>query len=144
MARKVFFSFHYDRDAWRVSNVRNSHVINGYAKTPFYDKAEWESIKKKGKPAVKAWIDDQMKGTSVTVVLLGLETSKRRWVKYEIEQSIALGKGLIGIDISKIENEVGETDGTGANPLPSGQPYYYWNRDNGRKNLGTWIEDAAP
>ena len=29
MARKVFFSFHYERDAWRVAQVRNSNVITG-------------------------------------------------------------------------------------------------------------------
>ena len=30
------------------------------------------------------------------------------------------------------------------NPLPTGYAYYRWNRDNGRENLGKWIEDAAP
>ena len=27
MTRKVFFSFHYERDAWRAANVRNSDMI---------------------------------------------------------------------------------------------------------------------
>ncbi|MGF9996732.1 TIR domain-containing protein [Bacillus safensis] len=33
MARKVFFSFHYERDAWRAGQVRNSNItqaIKGY------------------------------------------------------------------------------------------------------------------
>jgi hypothetical protein len=144
LARKVFFSFHFDRDSWRVAQVRNSNVVSGYDKNPFYDKADWEAVKKKGEAAVKKWIDDQLKGTSVTVVLIGQETSTRPWVKYEIEQSVALGKGLIGIDISKISDSSGQTDETGANPLPAGYPYYRWNNDNGRENLGAWIEDAAP
>jgi hypothetical protein len=46
MARKVFFSFHYSRDVWRVAKVRNSNVISNYEKNPFYDKAEWEQIKR--------------------------------------------------------------------------------------------------
>lgn len=29
MARKVFFSFHYQPDNWRVSQVRNIGVIEG-------------------------------------------------------------------------------------------------------------------
>ncbi|HYQ77689.1 MAG TPA: TIR domain-containing protein [Solirubrobacterales bacterium] len=144
MARRVFFSFHYDRDNWRVAKVRNSQVVQGYDKNPFYDKAEWEKIKKQGKAAIKTWIDGQLKGTSVTVVLIGNETASRPWVQYEIEKSIEDGKGLIGIDISKIKDREGETDETGANPLPNGYPYYRWNKDNGYENLGKWIEDAAP
>lgn len=144
MARKVFFSFHYDRDSWRVAQVRNSNVVSSYAKNPFFDKADWESIKRQGDDAIKAWIDDQLKGTSVTVVLLGKETGNRKWVKYEIQQSVALGKGLIGIDISKIKDSQGQTDETGPNPLPKGTPYYGWNKAEGAKNLGAWIEAAAP
>lgn len=143
MARKVFFSFHYARDAWRVAQVRNSNVITNLEKSPFYDKAEWESIKRNGDQAVKNWIDNQLSGTSVTVVLIGAETASRKWVKYEISRSIELGKGLLGIDISKIKDRNGETDPTGANPLPAGYPVYLWNKNNGAENLGKWIEAAA-
>ena len=143
MARKVFFSFHYERDAWRVAQVRNSNVVSDYDKNPFYDKADWEAIKHRGDRAVRNWIDEQLRGTSVTVVLIGEETSTRRWVTYEIEQSVEREKGLLGIDISKIANSRGETDETGTNPLPAGYPIYRWNRDNGRENLGRWIEEAA-
>lgn len=143
MARKIFFSFHYARDVWRVGQVRNSNVITNLDKSPFYDKAEWESIKRKGDQAVKNWIDSQLSGTSVTVVLIGAETASRKWVKYEISKSIELGKGLLGIDISKIKDRNGETDPTGANPLPTGYPVYLWNKNNGAENLGKWIEAAA-
>jgi hypothetical protein len=122
VARKVFFSFHYARDAWRVAQVRNSNVITNLEKSPFYDKAEWESIKRNGDQAVKNWIDKQLAGTSVTVVLIGKETASRRWVKYEIQKSIELGKGLLGVHISGIKDQNGDTDTLGANPLPSGYP----------------------
>ncbi len=143
MARRVFFSFHYDRDAWRVGQVRNCNVVTGYEKNPFYDKANWEAIKRQGDEAVKNWIERQLSGTSVTVVLIGKETSTRRWVKHEIKRSIELGKGLIGIDISKIKDKNGNVDDTGTNPLPSGYRVYLWNKENGRENLGNWIESAA-
>ena len=143
MARKVFFSFHYDRDAWRVGKVRNSNVIGNFDKSPFYDKAKWETIKRQGDEAIKRWINEQLSGTSVTVVLIGKETASRRWVKYEIQRSIELGKGLLGIDISKIKDHNGQTDATGVNPLPIGYPKYKWNHDNGGENLGRWIELAA-
>lgn len=144
MARKVFFSFHYERDVWRVSQVRNSHVITNLDKSPFYDKAEWESIKRNGDQAVRNWIDAQLNGTSVTVVLIGKETASRRWVKYEIQRSVELGKGLIGVHISGIKDRNGNTESSlGANPLPAGYPTYKWNNNNGAANLGQWIEDAA-
>ena len=143
MARKVFFSFHYSRDAWRVGQVRNCNVISDYDKPPFYDKADWEAIKRQGDQAIKNWIEKQLDGTSVTVVLIGKETSTRPWVRYEIKRSIDLGKGLIGIDISKIKDRDRNTDDTGINPLPTGYKKYLWNTDNGRENLGTWIERAA-
>jgi hypothetical protein len=142
--RKVFFSFHFERDSWRVGQVRNSNVIGAGFENPYFDRAGWESVKRQGDNAIKNWIDSQIKGTSVTAVLIGQETSTRRWVKYEIQRSIELGNGLIGIDISKIKDRLGNTDSTGANPLSSAYPHYQWNNDNGRENLGTWIERAAP
>jgi hypothetical protein len=142
MARKVFFSFHYALDSWRVAQVRNSVVVSRYEKS-FYDKAKWEAIKRQGDDNVRRWIDLQLVGTSVTVVLIGTKTASRRWVKYEIAKSVELGKGLIGIDISKITDNSGNTSVTGINPLPSGYPMYKWNNDNGRHNLGNWIEAAA-
>ncbi len=143
MSRKIFFSFHFARDNWRVSKVRNSGVIGGFDKSPFIDKAEWEKIKLRGDQAVKNWIDSQLLGTSVTVVLIGAETYKRKWVKYEIEKSIELKKGLIGINISGITDRYGETDTMGTNPLPAGYPLYKWNHNNGAINLAKWIEEAA-
>lgn len=143
MARKVFFSFHYARDAWRVGQVRNSNVITNLDKSPFYDRAQWETIKRQGDQAIKNWIDNQLRGTSVTVVLIGKETASRRWVKYEIQKSIELGKGLLGINISGIKDRDGSTDTMGQNPLPASYPLYKWNASNGAANLGTWIEQAA-
>lgn len=39
---------------------------------------------------------------AVTAVLVGANANKSRWVKYEIEQSIKRGNGVLGIDISKV------------------------------------------
>ncbi|MGJ7523366.1 TIR domain-containing protein [Variovorax sp. LT1P1] len=44
---------------------------------------------------MQTWIDNQLNGTSVTVVLVGANTHKSKWVKYEIDQSIARGNGLL-------------------------------------------------
>ena len=77
MARRVFFSFHYDNDINRSMTVRNSWVIQGKEAAGFIDKAEFEQIKRQGESAIHRWIDRQLEGTSVTVVLIGSETFNR-------------------------------------------------------------------
>ena len=48
MARKVFFSFHYRRDLWRVNIVRNSGAIEGVAAAGFHDEFSLGRGKEKG------------------------------------------------------------------------------------------------
>lgn len=141
MARKVFFSFKYE-DVSRAMVVRNSDVIRGDEKAGFIDKADFEKVKKQGDQAIKNWIDNQLKGTTVTAVLVGQKTCQSRWVKYEIEQSIKRGNGLIGIDISKINNLQGNTSER-CGKIPVGYKFYLWNNDKGYENLEKWIEAAA-
>ena len=141
MARKVFFSFKYD-DVHRAMNVRNSNVIGGVMKSGFIDKAEFEKVEREGDRAIQTWIDNQLNGTSVTVVLVGANTHKSKWVKYEIDQSIARGNGVLTIDISKIADMQGITTDC-CSLRVSGYKHYYWNNDNGRENLGAWVEAAA-
>jgi hypothetical protein len=141
MARKVFFSFKYE-DVSRAMVVRNSNVIKGDQIAGFIDKADFEAVKKQGDQAIKNWINNQLKGTTVTVVLVGAETNKSRWVKYEIEQSIKQGNGLLGINISGINNLQGKST-TCCEKMPKGYPFYKWVADNGYEMLGKWVETAA-
>lgn len=141
MARKVFFSFKYE-DVSRAMIVRNSWVTQGKESAGFIDKADFEAVKKKGDQAIKNWIDKQLEGTSVTVVLVGEKTCSSKWVKYEIEQSIKRGNGLLGIDISKIPDFQKNTSER-CGQIPNGYDFYLWNKDNGYKNMGGWIEKAA-
>lgn len=141
MARRVFFSFKYE-DVWRANVVRNSWVTQGREAAGFVDAAEFEKIKKQGDAAIQRWIDNQLINTSVTVVLVGGLTCSSRWVKYEIEASKARGNGLLGIDISKIEDRYGNTSER-CGHIPSGYPFYLWFKEDGYKNLGAWVEQAA-
>jgi len=109
MARRVFFSFHYDNDVWRANTVRNSWVTQGKEAAGFIDKAEFEKIRRTGDRAVKNWIDEQLIGTSVTVVLIGSETLDRPFVQYEIEASRRRGNAIIGVTIGGIKNQYQNT-----------------------------------
>jgi hypothetical protein len=161
MARRVFFSFHYEGDIWRASQVRNSWVTKPDRETAgFWDAAAWEKVKKKGDAAIKRWIDDQLTGTSVTVVLIGAETSNRDYIKYELEQSWEKGKGILGIYIHQMEDKDGKTDTKGnitfgpiftsPNDDKDDKKYFFdrfstydWVDDDGYNNLGDWVETAA-
>ena len=155
MAWRVFFCFHYERDIWRANVVRNSWVTQPDRDAAgFWDASLWEHAKRLGDDAVRHLINEGLKNTSVTVVLIGAQTAERRWVKYEITQSYKLGHGLLGIYIHKIEGRHGRTDTRGPTPFNRAYaidrrvvfisaPVYYWFRDAGYDNVGRWIESAA-
>jgi hypothetical protein len=138
----VYFSFHYEKDIWRASNVRNSARFDAVARTPWTDASLWEEAKRKGDAAIRALIDNGLKGTSVTVVLIGSATASRRWVKYEIDKSIGRGNGVVGVRIHKIRDEAGQSSSRGEIPKAlreGGGPVYDWDP----KSLGSAVELAA-
>lgn len=141
MARKTFFSFHYSRDLWRVNQIRNSHVIEGVSAAGFRDASLWEEAKKKGDAEIKKLIDAGLEGTSVTVVLIGAATAGRKYVAYEIAQSIKRGNGILGVRIHALKDQNGNIDLPGTIPtelVVYGAPIYTY--EYGK--LGDWVEAA--
>ncbi len=112
--RKVFYSFHYERDAWRAGQVRNMGVVEGNREA---SPNEWEEIKRAGEDAIKRWIREQMSGRSCVVVLIGRETASRKWVQYEIGYGWEQGKGVVGVYIHNLRDQDGNTDSKGPNPF---------------------------
>ncbi|MCG2462387.1 TIR domain-containing protein [Flavobacteriaceae bacterium F89] len=116
MARTVFFSFHYQRDIWRVNQIRSIPNITGNAAAGFKDASLWEESKKKSDDAIKKMIDNALVGTSVTVVFIGAKSAGRKFINYEIQKSLERGNGLVGIQIHHLKNHQGETDDVGVIP----------------------------
>jgi len=158
MARRVFFSFHYEEDINRSMVVRNSWVTQGKEVAGFIDKAEFEKVKKEGKEAICRWIDKQLVGTSVTVVLIGKETLNRPFVQYEIRKSVERGNAIIGVCIHNIKDMITQKTSVKGNPhtiigyYDGKIPAYFddicdglydYLEVNGYCNLGIWIEEAA-
>jgi len=114
MARRVFFSFHYRPDNWRVATIRNIGAIEG--NKPATDNG-WESITAAGEAAIKRWIAAQMTGRSCTVVLVGTNTAGRKWIDYEIVKAWNDGKGVVGIHIHGLKNSEGRVSTKGADPF---------------------------
>ena len=112
--RRTFFSFHYKPDNWRASQVRNMGVVEGNQAVSDND---WEAVTRGGAAAIKRWIDDQMSGKSCVIVLIGSQTSGRKWINYEIGKAWDDGKGLLGIYIHNLRDANGDQSQEGANPF---------------------------
>lgn len=158
MARRVFFSFHYDNDINRSMIVRNSWVTQGKEAAGFIDKAEFEKMKRKGEKEVYKWIDKQLEGTSVTVVLIGAETLSRPFVQYEICKSLQRGNAVIDVyinwirDMRTLKISAKGNVHTVIGYYEDGSPAYFDNvcdgiydyvTQDGYANMGSWIEIAA-
>jgi hypothetical protein len=118
--RRVFFSFHYQNDIWRVNQVRNSwryNHLNTRESEGFFDGSIWESSKRTGPESLKNLIREGIKNTSVTCVLVGTQTFERRWVRYEIARSVIKGNGLLAVKINLMGDSNGYTSQAGPNPL---------------------------
>jgi len=112
--RRVFFSFHYERDYWRVQQVINIGALEGNRPVSAQD---WEEVKRRGDEAIKRWINEQMEGRTCVIVLIGAETASRKWVLYEIRRGWERGMGVMGIYIHKLEDQEGKQDVKGPNPF---------------------------
>jgi hypothetical protein len=129
----------------------------------FIDRSVWEEAERKGAAVLKALIDTWLKGTSVTVVLVGSETYSRRWVKYEIVKSFVEGKGVLPIYINRIPSKYEGIKAKGINPLErlavdvsddcksltfyelvngKWRPFEYLAEDNNRTTNSFYFEDG--
>lgn len=135
MARKVFYSFHYDADNWRASQVRNMGALEG--NVPCSDN-DWESIKRGGDAAIERWIAGQLSGRSCAVVLVGADTADRKWVRYEIEQAWNSSKGVVGVRIHNLKDRHGNHAAAGDNPFER------FTLDGGKKKLSSLVKLYDP
>jgi len=143
MTRRVFFSFHYQRDIWRVNQIRNLPEVIGTSAAGFQDASLWEKAKLEGDAAIKRMIDNALVGTSVTVVCVGNQTANRKYVNYEIIKSLEVANGLVAVQIHHLKDQYGHLDFPGPIPqritLHGFKVYQYINSNY----LSYWIEEAA-
>lgn len=152
--RRVFYSFHYDNDVFRVQQIRNMGALDGDEPV---SKNDWETVKKGGDKAIKKWIDDNMAYKSCVVVLVGEETHKRPWVQHEIVKAWNDGRAIVGVHIHNLKCPNNGTCNKGQNPFeqfkfddgtklsqyvkchnPKSSDAY----NDIKENLADWIEEA--
>ena len=112
--RQVFFSFEYNKDAWRASQVKEMGKVDD---SSTFSSNDWEEVKEKTDTKIKEWIDGQMAKRSCLVVLIGHSTSGRKWINYEIEKAYELNKGIVGIYIHNLKDSQGNQTTKGSNPF---------------------------
>jgi hypothetical protein len=78
---------------------------------------EWEQIQRGRNTAIKTWIDNSMQNCSCAIVLIGEETYKSEWVKYEIKKAWNENKGLFGIYIHNLKCPKNGKSLIGLNPF---------------------------
>ncbi|HGN1555824.1 TPA: TIR domain-containing protein [Pseudomonas aeruginosa] len=156
MTRRAFYSFHYQPDNWRAAQVRSMGVIEG--NKPASDN-DWEDVKEGGDSAIQKWIDGQLSGKTVAIVLIGQNTAGRKWINYEIEKAWGDNKGVFGIYIHNLKNSTEDQSENGSNPfsnftiggvsmdeiVKTYDPPYSTSTNvysHIKENLGDWIEKA--
>jgi len=112
--RRVFYSFCYKDDVFRVNQVRNIGEIED---NKLVYKNEFEQIKRSGDAAIKRWIDSQLNDRTCTIVLAGRNTATRPWVQYEIAESWNRGMGVLVVYIHNLKDNNGRVCDKGPNPL---------------------------
>ena len=142
MARRVFFSFHY-KYVWKVNQIRSMTNVIGTAAAGFQDASLWEEAKKKGDKVIKAMIDKALQNTSVTVVCVTYGTANRKYINYEIDQSLARGNGLVAVQIHHLKDQNGQTGSAGAIPSQIEANDFKAYKYTTKESLARWIEEAA-
>lgn len=156
MARKkVFFSYHYEKDGRRVDDIRGMGLTRDIKPASNED---WAEICRQGDSTIKKWIDDSMRDAEVVVVFIGENTADRKWIMYEIEKAWNEKKGLLGIYIHNLDDPVTGKCLKGRNPFLK----FTMNRDGKKlrsvikcydpepddaytcieENIESWIDDA--
>lgn len=158
---KVFYSFHFDNDVFRVQQIRNIGVIEGNEPVSVN---EWEEARKTH-GGIERWIENNMKDKSCVVVLIGAETHLRPWVQYEIAKGWNDGKSVVGIYVHNLKDPRTAKDppmygkcAKGANPfgqvkfqsgatlaqyVPCFDPSFSDAYGDIERNLSNWISRAV-
>jgi len=121
VARRTFFSFHYSPDITRAWVVRNSwitKVAQGEREDAgFFDSSVFEAAQLESRDTLKQFLREGLKNTTVTCVLVGAQTTLRRWVRYEIFRSFIRGNGLFAVRIHTIGGFDKMQSAKGPNPF---------------------------
>ena len=93
--RNVFISFAYE-------DIDNVNLLRGQAKNDqndleFSDHSVKEPFNSENADYIKRKITEKIERASVTMVYISDKTAKSEWVKWEVEKSLSMGKGVVAV-----------------------------------------------
>lgn len=93
--RNTFLSFDYE-DIDEV-NLLRAHAKNEKSEIEFIDRSVKDPINSERAEYIKQKIAERIRQCSQTVVYITDNTHSSGWVKWEVEKSLQLGKGVIAV-----------------------------------------------
>jgi hypothetical protein len=166
--RKIYLSYNAEADYFRMLTLLQSGMSR-YLRNATLHPTDWVHLQKRGEDAVHRWVNEQLQGSTVTVVLIGRDTVSCPYVLHEIRQSWLRGNALLGIHIHDLGDQHNRS-----HPLPGDNPFdlftvdinhgdiqlasdfglerrrlsdlvaiHHWSRDQGKIHVPAWIEEAA-
>ena len=142
MTRRVFFSFDY-KNVYKANQIKDLPGIIATAAAGFKDSILWDEQKVKGDLDVKKMIDTALVDTTVTVVLISHGATNRKYINFEIYQSLARGNGLVAVQIHALPDAEGKTDAPGDIPSQIADNGFKAYKYTMPADLAAWIEEAA-
>jgi hypothetical protein len=116
--------------------------IIGSTAAGFKDASLWESAKNK-ESTIKRMIDDNLKGTSVTVICITHGIRGRKWINYEIDESLERGNGLVGIQLHHLTDSINPDARVGGAPSQIEANGFKLYKYTDKDALARHIEEAA-
>ena len=103
--RRIFISYE-GSDRMKAKGFRLLRW-NDNVDVSFHDRHLLDPVDSVNDAYIRRCIRNEMRGTSVTVVMVGENTKDSDWVDYEIEHSLEKGNGLVAI---KVDDEIADED----------------------------------
>jgi hypothetical protein len=157
MGLTVFFCYDRLLDIQHAKRIRHRYEMKGGNAIGFPKPHEWKKLIIKNDQAIQHWVENQVRLSDVTMVLIGMNTSKDPIVRQAITTCHQLEKGMLGIYIHNMLIDNSRPVPMGINPfdcfcvvkrdqtihLSKIYHTYDWIKDLGQFNLNKWIKKAA-
>lgn len=140
--RKVFISYHHAKDQWACDTLRD---IFSAELELFTDRSLREPVNSENMDYVNRWIrENQIKGTSITIVLCGEETNKRKCVDWELYSTLYYNHALLGLVLPSAKrnmyvNEIVVPSRLAANVNTGYAEWAHWNSGFWAGNHGAFL-----
>lgn len=101
MAKKIFVSYRADNEGTTYKNllVAWSKNDNGFFDIKFNDTSVGVSINSDNSTYIKSVIKGKISDSSVFLCIIGENTHKSDWVKWEIDKAVELSKKIVAVKI---------------------------------------------